>query len=67
MKFGSMEIFFVLMVVGMWGGLIWIVVHWVRYFNRNKNNGDTLNLAKQRYARGEISKDEFEDIKKNIS
>ena len=30
------------------------------------NNNDPINIAKKRYARGEISKEEYQEIIKNI-
>lgn len=34
--------------------------------NINKSNQTPLDILKTRYARGEISKDEFEEMKKNL-
>jgi putative membrane protein len=61
---------------GMGFGLIWIVVLalvvwgvW-SYLKRNKGTGSSenqaLDILKERYARGEISKEEFEEMKKNL-
>lgn len=62
---------------GMWLGLIfWIVIIVlivylvVRFVNqqniRNTSNESALDILKKRYARGEISKEEFEEIKKDF-
>lgn len=46
-------------------GIIWAMVQWVQFFKR-KNGGNALDSARERYAKGEISKAEFDEIKKNI-
>lgn len=62
---------------GMWLGLIfWIVIIVlivyliVRFANqqntRTTSNESALDILKKRYARGEISKEEFEEIKKDL-
>ncbi len=63
---GPMEIVIVLMIIGMWVGLIWIVVQWVRFFTRKKGGGNALDIARERYAKGEIDKAAYEEIKKTI-
>ncbi|WP_019413256.1 SHOCT domain-containing protein [Paenisporosarcina sp. TG20] len=61
----------------MWIVLLVIIGFVVYYFAKNKNaNGlnssqqvpgpDAMEIAKIRLAKGEISSEEFEDIKKNI-
>ena len=47
------------------GGPIWVIFQWVKYYS-HKDNG-ALGMAKERYAKGEISDAEFTKIKKNIS
>ena len=63
-----------LWMVAFWGGLIALAI-WVV----NKVTGregprpsglerrDPLDMAKERYAKGEISREEFEQIKKDLS
>ena len=62
---------------GMFFGLLfWIIIIVVAYFliksliEHNKTQGvagkSALDLAKERYAKGEITKEELEEIKKNL-
>ncbi len=68
---------------GMGGGFMWLfpliglgIFLYVVYmiFNRTSinnnfgtNSESALEVLKKRYARGEISKDEFEDMKKSLA
>ncbi len=67
-----------MMAFGMGWGMIWILVFWLlvlggsialiaALFPRaggrdDRNNQDPLTILKQRYARGELSNEEFEAI-----
>ncbi len=56
----------VLMVL-FWGGVLAVVVWGIRQFTRDKGRDRSpLDIAKERLARGEISKDEFEGIKGDL-
>lgn len=63
-------IFGVLFMIIFWGGLIALIVWTMTKLNRR---GDTtrkhslLDVVRERYAKGEISKDEFEQLKKDLS
>ena len=53
-----------------WGGLIALTVWGITKLNRRNGSSskhDPLDIAKERYARGEISKKEFEQLKKDLS
>jgi putative membrane protein len=53
-----------IMMVLFWGGVIALVVWGIRQFTRGREQGRSpLDIAKERLAKGEISKDEFEGIK----
>jgi putative membrane protein len=68
--------------VGWWGpiggilsllflaGFIVLIVWGVRKLSEGSSTADrsnSINIAKERYAKGEISKEEFEQIKKDLS
>jgi putative membrane protein len=62
-----------------YGWIFWIVIIAlivfliIKFTNQNKSNRDigtsesSLDLLKKRYAKGEISKEEFERIKKDLT
>ncbi len=57
-----------IMMVLFWGGVIALVVWVVRQFTGDRgSNRSPLDIAKERLARGEISKDEFEAIKGDLA
>ena len=52
-----------------WGGLIALIVWGVKKLSERNGSSpkhDPLDVAKERYAKGEISKQEFEQIKKDL-
>jgi len=52
-----------------WGGLIALIVWGIsRLTRRSPSNGkeSPLDIARERYARGEISREQFEQIKKDL-
>lgn len=57
---------FIFMLI-FWGLIIWIVVALInaRQFNKN-DNLDSLTILKRRYAKGEITKKQFEEMKKEL-
>ena len=53
-----------------WGGLIALIVWGITKLSRRGGSiskRDPLDVAKERYAKGEISREEFEQIKKDLS
>lgn len=66
---GFMGIGLLWMVI-LWGAIIAFIVWGMRRLARhnttNISTGNPLDIAKTRYARGEINKDQFEQIKKDL-
>lgn len=62
-----MFIFFFIVIAA-----LFFVVRWILGYRgcgisqTHKNNNDALEILKVRYAKGEITKDEFEEIKKHL-
>lgn len=66
-------IFGLIMMVAFWAAIIAGIVLLVRWIAGNRGQGQTqggeptaLEILKRRYARGEISKEEFEAKKKDL-
>jgi len=47
--------------------IIWIVVKTMNSNSNTSSDKTTLDILKERYARGEIDKDEFEEKKRNLN
>ncbi len=59
-----------LWMVLFWGGIIALIVWGITRISRHNDSTrkrDPLDTAKERYARGEISREEFEQLKKDLS
>jgi len=62
MFFGGWMIIFWVVVIGL---IVWAVV-WLSRRGGSIPRRSPLDIAKERYASGEISKEEFEEIKKRL-
>jgi len=56
----------VLFWIAVIGVIIWAVVRFTRGTSSGRSS-NALDIARERYARGEISREEFERIKKDLS
>ena len=57
-------------MVVFWGGLIALIAWGITKLSRRNSSVQhqyPLDIAKERYAKGEISKEEFEKIRKDLS
>jgi putative membrane protein len=54
-----------------WGGLIWAIVWGINratgHGTATASTGGPLEIAKERYARSEITKEQFDQIKKDLN
>ena len=60
----------IIWMVIFWGGLIALIVWGITRLTRRSDSApkhDPLDVAKERYAKGEISREEFKQIKKDLS
>jgi putative membrane protein len=57
------------MPIGMiifWGGIIALIVWAIRQFTERRD-GSAIDIARARYARGEISREEFDQIRRDLA
>ena len=50
-----------------WGLIIWLIVTLINASQSNKNGSDSLTILKKRYASGEITKKQYEEMRKKLS
>jgi putative membrane protein len=66
MWFGG--IFGFLLLIGFIALVVWLATrNWGASGTSGEGRNNALDIARERYARGEISHEEFEKIKKNLS
>jgi putative membrane protein len=66
---GGWMIFGAIMMILFWGGLIWAITWAIRRGGHRMYHGDNmspLDIAKARYAKGEITKEQFDQLKKDL-
>jgi putative membrane protein len=66
---GWWMIFGVIMMLLFWGGVIALIVWGIRKLTGHGGfieKQSPIDIARERYAKGEISKEQFEEIKKNL-
>ena len=56
----------VVLAIGLPLLMIWAVFQWFRFFNK-KGDKTARDIAEERYAKGEISKKELNEIKEEIA
>lgn len=58
-----------LMMIIFWGLFIWLIIYIVTNISKNNSkstNEDALEIAKKRFANGEITEKKFNSIKKKL-
>ena len=66
----TMEWWMIVWIVIFWGGLIALIVWGIKRLTEKSSSNprhNPLEIAKERYAKGDISREEFEQIKKYLS
>lgn len=70
MYFGGMGLFGGFSMLLFWGGFIWLIFWLIKQNNESRNNDyidkNPLEIAKERYASGEITKKQFDQLKKDL-
>ncbi len=62
---GGMGFGFIFMLL-FWGALIWLVVTVINSAQGSKRENDALSILKNRYASGELTKKQYETMRKEL-
>jgi putative membrane protein len=66
---GGWQIFGMVMMSVFWIAIIALIIWGIKRFTedtKSTTGKDALDIIKERYARGEISKEEFQQLKKDL-
>jgi putative membrane protein len=65
---GWWMVFVAILMILFWGGLITFIIWGISRLSRHGTIGKQtpLDIAKERYAKGEITKEQFDQIKKDL-
>lgn len=56
-----------LFMILFWGVVVWLVISLINAAQTSKKDEDALTILKRRYASGEISKKQYEEMKKELN
>ncbi len=59
-------IFFILIIIGIILLMVWLIKRTTHSGIEYKTGSKALDILKERYAKGEITKDQYESIKKDL-
>ncbi|MCJ7471337.1 MAG: SHOCT domain-containing protein [Actinobacteria bacterium] len=59
-------IFFILIIIGIILLIVWLVKRVTHSGSEDKTGSKAIDILKERYAKGEITKDQYESIKKDL-
>ncbi|MDF0534925.1 SHOCT domain-containing protein [Shewanella sp. A32] len=63
--FGFSHIFMIIIWVAIIGSIVWLLFS-AKSYRSNTSEETPLDIAKKRYAKGEITKEELDEIKRNL-
>ncbi|MCZ7385813.1 MAG: SHOCT domain-containing protein [Candidatus Methanoperedens sp.] len=69
MGFGAMMGFGVIIMVLFWGAIIWLVISLINADNKKSEETpeSALTILKKRYARGEITREQYLEMEKELT